>query len=279
MLVCHYCGYQQSLGNNCPSCLEGIPRPYGFGTEQIEIDLKTLFPQARIARIDRDEISNVTHLEKIIKLVENREIDILIGTQMMAKGLDFPSLKLVGFVNADIGLQMPDFRAQERGSQLLFQMAGRSGRHATQQEEIGKVVVQTYNPQNPIFLTVLEQDYVSFLNEELERRRELMYPPIGRMALFQIESKTINYCESAALKLRDLSLFASKSYREEFKVQVLGPIPAPIPKIRNHFRYQLILKSDKTVPVSKICKWVLLEFNKLKLRVTVHVDVDPYHLI
>jgi primosomal protein N' (replication factor Y) len=182
-------------------------------------------------------------------------------------------------VNADIGLQMPDFRTQERACQLLFQMAGRSGRHATQQDQAGKVIIQTYNPQNPIFQKVLEQDYASFLNEELDHRSELMYPPNGRMALFQIESKTLDHCESAALKLRDLNLFASKSYREDFKLQVLGPIPAPIPKIRNRFRYQLILKADKNIPLSKICKWVLLEFNKLKLRVTVHVDVDPQHLI
>jgi len=279
MLVCHYCEYQQSLKPKCPSCTEGLARPYGLGTEQLERDLKTLFPDARLARVDRDEVTHVSQLEEIIKLVENREVDILIGTQMIAKGLDFPSLKLVGFVLADIGLQMPDFRAEERACQLLFQMAGRSGRHATQADKAGKVLIQTFNPNHSIFLKVLSQDYISFLNEEFERRSELLYPPCGRMILFQVESKTLNLSESAALKLRDLALFASQAFRNELKLQILGPIPAPIPKIRNHFRYQLILKADLGIPLSKIGRWVLLEFNKLKLRVTIHVDIDPQHLL
>lgn len=279
MLVCHYCEYQQPLGVSCPSCKEGVPKPYGLGTEQIEADLHSVFPNAKLARVDRDEVTNVAHLEEIIDLVERREIDILIGTQMIAKGLDFPSLKLVGFVMADIGLQLPDFRAQERGCQLLFQMAGRSGRHALNQAQAGKVVIQTFNPSNPIFSKVLEHDYNSFLNEELERRSELLYPPMGRMALFQIEAKTLKAAETASLKLRDYTLFASASYRETLAIQVLGPIPAPIPKIRNTYRYQLIVKSHTSVPLSQICRWATLELNKLKLRVTIHVDVDPQHLL
>jgi len=279
MLVCHYCNYQQPLGNKCPSCYEGIPKPYGLGTEQIESDLISLFPTARIARIDRDQIQNLTQLDEMIQSIEKREIDIIIGTQMIAKGLDFPSLKLVGFVLADIGLQLPDFRAQERACQLLFQMAGRSGRHSVGDEDSGRVLIQTYNPNNPIFPNVLDQVYTPFLDDELKRRSELNYPPCGRMVLFHLESKTQRGVEYAALKLRDILLFATRRYRENFRLQVLGPTPAAISKIRNQFRYHLIVKSDPEIPISKICRWALVELNKLKLRVTTHADVDPQHLL
>jgi primosomal protein N' (replication factor Y) len=279
MLVCHYCNYQQLLGNKCSSCHEGTPKPYGLGTEQIETDLISLFPSARIVRIDRDEIQSVTHLEEIIQSIEKREVDILIGTQMIAKGFDFPSLKLVGFVLADIGLQLPDFRAQERACQLLFQMAGRSGRHSLGEDDAGKVLIQTYNPDNFVFTKVIENLYTSFMDEELERRSELNYPPSGRMVLFHLESKTQKTAERAALKLRELLLFATRRYRESSGLQVLGPTPATISKIRNQFRYHLIVKSDLEIPISKISRWAFLELNKLKLRVTTHVDVDPQHLL
>jgi primosomal protein N' (replication factor Y) (superfamily II helicase) len=279
MLLCHYCGYQESLQKHCPSCKVGVSKPYGLGTEQIEADLLLLFPHARLARIDRDEITHLSQLEDVITSIEKREIDILIGTQMIAKGLDFPGLRLVGFVLADIGLHTPDFRAQEKSCQLLFQMAGRSGRHASRAEDAGQVLIQTYRPSNTVFEKVVTQDYSSFLEEEKLRRSELSYPPFGRIALFILESKKQKDLEERAFHLKKLVSFSSKKYIETFKLQILGPAPSPIYKMNNTFRYQLIIKADSKVPLSKICHWCLQQISKVKSRVTIYVDIDPQHLI
>lgn len=279
MLVCHYCNYQESLTDHCPSCKEGVPKPYGLGTEQVEKDLHSLFPNARIARIDRDEITHVKQLEEVIRDVEQRKIDILVGTQMIAKGLDFPSLKLVGFILADIGLNMPDFRAQERAFQLLHQMAGRAGRHASHVEDRGQVLVQTYVPDNPVFQWLQAEDFGGFMTQELAHRAELGYPPHGRLVAIHIQGRDLSATQKAASLINSLLNKGLKNSPHFANLQILGPSEAPIARIRNRFRYQVLLKAANSVPISKICLWMISQVQKAIPGVEIHVDVDPQHLL
>lgn len=279
MMLCHYCGYQESLQEHCPSCKEGLPKPYGVGTEQIESDLSQLFPHKQIARIDRDEITHIQQLEETIKKIELGEYHILVGTQMIAKGLDFPNLKLVGFVLADIGLQMPDFRAQEKALQLLRQMTGRAGRHALSADQAGKVLIQTYQPENPLFQFIQDSQSLEFEAQELTNRQELMYPPFGKIAVFQIQGRDLSLVQQGChfLVKAITSAIQSKPYQPD--IHILGPVEAPIARLRNKFRYQVILKVSLDVPLSAICKWALIHINKQKINIEVHVDVDPQHLL
>ncbi|MCB0367577.1 MAG: primosomal protein N', partial [Bdellovibrionales bacterium] len=167
-LVCHYCDYHERLNETCRDCGSIEVGPLGLGTELLETDMARLFPNLRIARADRDEIQNREDLEDLISSVENRDVDLLIGTQMIAKGLDFKGLNLVGLVMADVGFNLPDFRAAERSFQLLIQVGGRAGRHS---ELPGQVVIQTYNPQHLSVLYSCNNDYVGFADEELKTRR------------------------------------------------------------------------------------------------------------
>lgn len=280
MLVCHYCSYQESKPSHCPSCKEGVLSPFGLGTEQIESDLKQLLPEARIARIDRDEVSHISQLENTIKQVEKREIDVLIGTQMISKGLDFPSLKLVGFILADIGLHAPDFRSQEKVFQLLQQMAGRAGRHAQSEDEKGRVLVQTYFPEHPLFNFLLLDNYSEFMRDELSNRAELNYPPHGKLAAFQIQGRNQEKVHETANRLHHIFQVGLKSSPYQLKIQILGPAQAPLSRLRNKFRYHLIIKTDQDVPLSKICHWAHTEITKkIDSGIDVYVDIDPQHLI
>lgn len=279
MMLCHYCGYQESLHEHCPSCKEGTPKPYGIGTEQIEADLMQLFPDKKIARIDRDEITHIQQLEDTIKKIESGEFHILVGTQMIAKGLDFPNLKLVGFVLADIGLQTPDFRAQEKALQLLRQMTGRAGRHATSAEQAGKVLIQTYQPDNSLFQFIQDSQSLIFESQELINRQELMYPPYGKIAVFQFQGRDLSLVQQGChFLVKSLNhVIETKDYRSD--VHILGPVEAPIARLRNKYRYQVILKVATHVPLSAICKWALVSISKQKINIEVHVDVDPQHLL
>ncbi len=279
MLVCHYCGYQQSNPQHCPSCKEGVLKPLGLGTEQIEQDIKKIFPNKRSTRIDRDEITDIKELSQIISSIERQEIDILIGTQMISKGLDFKNLKTVGFVLADMGLNLPDFRAQEKSFQLILQMSGRAGRHALEQNQRGAVLIQTYYPQNPLFKWATQNDYQTFITEELRQRQELSYPPFGRMAFFVIQGRFLDKVHLTAQELNQFILNKIKKSSGEIRqIQILGPTPCALQKVRNQFRYQLILKAPLETPLSALCRWVIENFS-LASSVEINVDIDPLHLI
>jgi primosomal protein N' (replication factor Y) len=189
-LVCHYCDYHESLKNKCPDCSEGHLEAMGLGTELLENDLAKLFPDKKIARADRDEIQTRTDLEDLILGMEEGTIDILVGTQMIAKGLDFPKLKLVGLVLADVGFNLPDFRATERSFQLITQMSGRSGRHVKPGESPGTVVIQTYNPEHESLVFAQKHDFEGFAQQELNNRSALSYPPVGKLLGFRLQEFT-----------------------------------------------------------------------------------------
>ncbi|MBX7231722.1 MAG: primosomal protein N' [Bdellovibrionales bacterium] len=275
-LVCHYCDYNEQLSTQCSSCLSGEIQPLGMGTELLEKDIKQLFPQARVARADRDEITGREELEELIRKVEQREIDILIGTQMIAKGLDFPGLTLVGLVMADVGFSLPDFRAGERSFQILTQMAGRAGRHSLHP---GAVFIQTYNPNHPSITFTCDHDYSGFAEKELEIRKELNYPPFCRLALLRMQSSQLQQTEMTAKKLKSILELIQTQHPTFAALEWLGPAPAPILKLRNKYRFQLLIKSPDPGHLKTFCKQIIYNKKWIPRGVELIIDIDPINMI
>ncbi len=275
-LVCHYCEYSAPLTGKCPDCSDGILKAIGLGTESIEQELAKIFPEARLARADRDEISNREQLEEFIRKVEHREVDILIGTQMIAKGLDFPGLTLVGLVLADVGFHLPDFRASERSFQLLTQMSGRSGRHS---EKPGRVIIQTYNPDHPSIVYTQQKDFESFANEELGLREPLGYPPFGRLAMLRIQGLDFDKSLDCAKLARSRANQLLEKLQLSEELQILGPSPAPLSKLRGQFRFQVLIKSKTAQVLSRFLRPFMGDQKWIPAGTKVQVDVDPMNMM
>ncbi len=233
-LVCHYCGYQMPLPELCPSCGGKVLRALGAGTERVEAEARSLWPQARILRMDRDTVLHRDAHREIYQAFAERRADLLIGTQMVAKGWDLPGVRLVGIVNADIALHFPDFRASEKTFSLLTQVAGRAGRG----DEPAQVILQTYSPEHPAVLRAVDHDYEGFAGIELEARRQLGFPPFSRMVVLTKsavqEEQARRECEVEVARLAPLARAVG--------VEVLGPSPAFIPKLRTLYRWQITLR-------------------------------------
>lgn len=274
-LVCHYCDYSISENQLLKQLNETALKPIGVGTEQVEIDLQNLFPSARIARADRDEITTREGLEDLIRQTESGEVDFLVGTQMIAKGLDFPSLTLVGIVLADVGFNLPDFRACERSFQLLCQVSGRPGRH----ESSGRVLIQTLNPLHPALAYVQNHDFESFADFELLFRQQLKYPPSYKMVCLRLQGmdkqKTRDHADQIAGWVQ--SWISKNSSLAD--VQVLGPATAPLSKIRNQYRFHILLKAPKIETLQSIARQILVQLKKQKISTKVLIDVDPQNLM
>tara|TARA_B110001454_G_scaffold219198_1_gene251652 strand:- start:226678 stop:228705 length:2028 start_codon:yes stop_codon:yes gene_type:complete len=278
-LVCHYCDYHESFKQRCSDCHEGTMEPLGIGTESVETEIKKMFPEARILRVDRDEIQNRIDLENAIEKVEKQEVDILIGTQMIAKGLDFPNLKLVGLVLADVGFNLPDFRAGERAVQLILQMSGRAGRHKKENEPNGVVILQTFNPESEIVQMASKSDYEIFTDYDLKNRQIFSYPPFGKMISFRIQSRDLDKSQKTARMLSE-RCFNLKEKSDSFdEIQVLGPTESPIAKIRNEFRFQVILKANNAAVLHRFAKIVLQNEKWIPTAVKLYADVDPMNLL
>ncbi len=274
-LVCHYCDYSEKLALTCTNCKEGEILPLGLGTEKIESDIAELFPGLRIARADRDEVQSREQLESLIQAVEDHEVDLLIGTQMIAKGLDFPKLNLVGLVLADVGFHWPDFRASERSFQLLTQVSGRSGR-----KNPGRVIIQTYDPTHPSIQYTVAGDYRGFSEVELIERRDLHYPPAWRMAMFRIQGPDLDATKATASRLvqRARALQTqSPTYGEN--LQILGPAQAPLFKLRNKFRYQVMIKCDSAQKLNHFCRQMLSSESWIPAGTKVQIDIDPFQML
>lgn len=278
-LVCHYCDYQQTLAPVCTNCQQSEMVAMGLGTEQIESDLGLLFPSMRMARADRDEISSREDIEDLVARMEAGDIDILIGTQMIAKGLDFANLNLVGIVNADVGLHMPDFRAAERGFQIITQVSGRSGRHVQPGESPGKVIIQTYTPNHPAIVCAQTADYESFATEELRNREELLYPPFGKIAMIRIVGtnldKVLQVSDQMAHRGRELQ----KKYSAYQDLWILGPCEYPLARLRNQHRYQVLVKGSKANVINTFVRQVIGDRKWIQSQVKVQVDVDPMNML
>jgi len=245
-LRCHYCGYNMAMLLNCRACGSAEMDNKGFGTEQIETEVKALFPNHKVARMDLDTTRGKHGYERVISAFEQQEVDILVGTQMLTKGLDFRNVKLVGIMNADNMLNFPDFRAHERSYQLMQQVAGRAGRT----DEQGKVLIQTYNPYHNILQQVSANDYLSMYNEQMDERHNYKYPPIYR--LIKITLKHRDY-----IKVNDGAEWLTKSLRQVFKQHVLGPEFPPVSRIRNQYHKNILIKIPQNQSLGKTKEAIL----------------------
>jgi primosomal protein N' (replication factor Y) len=220
-----------ALQQSCLACGSATLDTKGFGTEQVEQELNELFPKSKVGRMDLDTTRGKHGYEKIITAFEEQELDILVGTQMLTKGLDFRNVNLVGIMNADSLLNFPDFRAHERSYQLLTQVAGRAGRT----KKRGKVIVQTYNPYHQILKQVSTQDYQGMFQEQLYEREQYKYPPINRLIKLTFKHKDYN-------KLNDAAAWFAKSLQNIFKENILGPEYPPVARIRNQYLKNIMIK-------------------------------------
>ena len=279
-LICHYCDYHENFKEACPSCKVGEMKAVGLGTEQIEKDLKRLFPQARVKRADRDEIQNRLDLEELVHQMEAREIDFLVGTQMIAKGLDFVGLQTVGLVLADIGFNIPDFRSTERSFQLITQMSGRAGRHTLVGEDAGRVIIQTYNTEHPSLIRACAHDFEGFAEEELKIRKELHYPPFGRIASLKIKSSNLILVrETAGLAFQRAEALRARHESYRTSIEILGPAEAPMAKLRNQFRYQMLFKALDPGTLNRFCFQLLGDESWVPRKAKISIDVDPLQLL
>ena len=274
---CHLCGFARPVTVRCPSCKSSKIKPLGFGTEKVESIMKDLFPDARLVRMDQDSTSRKGTTIKILKSIRNRNVDIIVGTQMLAKGHDFPSITLVGVICADLSLSLPDFRAGERTFQLLAQVAGRAGRGETK----GKVIMQTYNPEHFIIEAAKKQDFLEFFQNEVPYRKALLYPPFSRMIQLKISgSNFVKVKAYAALVADVLKALLENEEKQKNMVQILGPIEASIQKISSRFRWQILVKSPSSALINRLIK-SMMDHPKItsKSGIRLIVDVDPYSLM
>ena len=274
---CHLCGFCLPESAACPACGKKNIKNFGFGTEKIETMLKTMFPDARLARIDQDSTAKKGSALALLKSIRNRTVDLIVGTQMLAKGHDFPAITLVGVICADLSMNLPDFRAGERTFQLLAQVAGRAGRGDTP----GTVIMQTYNPDHFTIEAARRQDYIDFFNREIPFRKALKYPPFTRMILVKISALKKEKAEQAALTAADiLAGLKNAGPKTAGAVEILGPIEAPIQRISSRFRWQLLVKGPSFRQVSALVQGLVNHPDIQRISgVTLGIDVDPYSLM
>lgn len=268
LLLCHLCGAQMQAPIKCPKCGDPGIRYAGFGTEKIESITRALFPQALVARMDSDSMTTKDSYRKVLDAFRKGHINILIGTQMIAKGLDFPNVTLVGLIQADMGLNLPDFRSGERTFQLITQMAGRAGRGETP----GLVLVQTYTPYHFALQAAQKHDFHAFYDSEMPSREALEFPPFARMLMVHFRSTDEERVRKAAEKFTEhLQPALDKT------VQVIGPMPAPLAKINTYYRFQLLLRGQHIRNmVACIRRTLILRRDR---KVNIYIDVDPRSLL
>jgi primosomal protein N' (replication factor Y) len=276
LAICHYCDYQTNAPAKCPECNFGGIRYSGVGTQRLESEVRARFPQARVLRMDTDTMQKPGSHARALDAFRDGEIDILLGTQMIAKGLDFPNVLLVGVVNADVALHFPDFRAAERTFQLVTQVAGRTGRG----ERGGRVLVQTFSPEHPAIRAAVRHDYAAFARQELPVRELLHYPPYAAMARLIVRGEAAEPAQQFAEYLAGLlkTQLAGQFTDADETCRVLGPAPAPSPRLRNMYRFHLqvqcadgpgmraaIRAATADVPLPDGAQWT--------------VDVDPMDML
>ena len=267
-LRCHYCGYSMAKPTNCHSCTSVHLTTKGFGTEQIQQELIELFPNTKIGRMDQDTTRGKFGFEKIIDSFKNKEIDILVGTQMLAKGLDFENVSLVGILNADNMLYHPDFRAFERSFQMMTQVSGRSGRS----EKQGNVIIQTYNPDHNTIQQVVQNNYIGMYKEQMYERQIYKYPPYFKLIKLTLKHRDFD-------KLKEGSIWLYQVMQQNLSIPVLGPEEPPISRIRNEYIRTIMVKiptSQSLVGTKKTIQKILNSFDVVSqyraIKVSVNVD-------
>jgi primosomal protein N' (replication factor Y) len=269
-LICHWCGFRRPLKSPCSHCdekkdfFEG-----GVGTKQIEAELKERFPEAKVARLDRDEAHKTKHLETIIRQFVQGKIDILVGTQMISKGIDIPKLSFVGMVLADMGWGIPDFRGTEKSFQLLKQVRGRVGRRGQRSE----VVIQTFFPEHPVFEWIAKYDaYQEFFNAEMPVREMGGFPPVRRLALWTLQHKS----ETQGLQLAQTMVNRWQTAAKDSGVDLWGPSPAPLSRWKGMYRFHLLCRAAGPSELSRFLPWCLQDIDSLKVKgLSLKLDRDP----
>ena len=272
-LICHYCGYSAPVPARCPNCQSEHLHYVGEGTEKVERKFGELFPTARVARLDRDVARRPSQFQKILSEFRQGKIDILVGTQMIAKGHDFPGVTLVGVVSADIGLGLPDFRSAERTFQLLTQAAGRAGRG----EKPGRVLVQTFFPEHYAIRMAAEQNYEAFFHKELRFRRMMHYPPLTALANVIAQSSKL---EQAAVVAKHVGNFLIPLERTTEGLKILGPTPAPLAKLEGRFRIQFLMKCTSRARLSGILQRLADHLDQQGIpQRSLMIDMDPANIM
>lgn len=272
LLKCHYCGHSEKVPAACAKCGNEALFPGTLGTESLEEEVKALFPARSVLRIDRESVERKGALEAALGSIASGEAEIIIGTQIIAKGHDFPNIALVGVVNADASFHLPDFRASEKSFQLFTQMAGRAGRG----DRPGRVMLQTYNPLHPSIVHSMTHDYRSFAEEEMRVRHEFRYPPYARMVRILVSAPSPDLAEKTAEQIAT----AIRGTADRLQVEVVGPAPAALMKIQNRYRWNLLLKSERSAPLHSLLLGLLKSTSGvLDRKVMLQVDVDPVSLM
>ncbi|MEK5236772.1 primosomal protein N' [Paenibacillus sp. FSL L8-0470] len=284
-LRCHYCGHAEPSPKVCPECGSEHIRFFGTGTQRVEEELGKLFPGIRVIRMDVDTTTEKGSHEKLLNQFRDKKADVLLGTQMVAKGLDFPDVTLVGVITADSALNLPDFRAAEKTFQLLTQVAGRAGRHQLP----GEVVVQSYTPEHYSIIHASGHDYSSFVREELKHRKELHYPPYCRLILVTLSHEQLplllrlaeNYALNLQGKARQLRWYGSLDKLSTDALDLLGPVASPLPRLKGRYRFQCIIKWRGAIDAIGLAKQVAeeLEDSVRDTGLQVSIDVDPQMLM
>ncbi|PYI47263.1 MAG: primosomal protein N', partial [Verrucomicrobia bacterium] len=268
-LSCHLCGHTAAVPKKCPACGHDALIYYGYGTEKVESTVAQIFPKAVVRRMDADSMTRKEAYRETLRNFRTGKIDILVGTQMIAKGLHFPNVTLVGIINADLALHLPDFRAGERTFQLLTQVAGRAGRGETP----GEVFVQTYTPFSPSIQFARHHDFAGYFQQELEFRERCDFPPFKHAILITVRSA---HEGRAKLSAETLKRRLKEALSKEF---ILGDAtPAPLEKLQGQFRFHILVRGESIMRLSRLVRETL---DKLPFPedVTVTVDVDPYQLL
>jgi primosomal protein N' (replication factor Y) len=266
LLRCHYCNYGRSHPQQCPECSSPYLKFFGSGTQRVAQELTRQFPQLRLIRYDSDTTRNKGSHRTLLTQFINKEADLLVGTQMLTKGLDLPQVTLVGVVAADGLLHLSDYRASERAFQTLTQVAGRAGRGA----DPGQVIIQTYTPTHPVIAAVQKSDCQSFYQTELAQRLELNYPPYGRLILLRLSSPD-------AVQVQNTSQLIATSLNKLSGWEILGPTPANILRVANRYRWQILLKYP-TQTLTNLPNWSEIK-NLCPASVSLTIDVDPINII
>lgn len=272
-LKCHYCGYEEEIHKICPECGSKKIKYFGTGTQKLELEINKIFPNASTIRMDIDTVTKKNSHEEILEKFNKDKIDILIGTQMIVKGHHFPNVTLVGVVSADGSLNIDDYRASERTFDILVQVAGRAGRENLQ----GNVIIQTYNPDNYSIQYAKKQSYDEFYNVEIKLRNQLRYPPFCDIIMFGISGETEEIVSKTAEKL--YVNLQEKIEKEEITAKVLKPLPAPIDKIKNRYRWRIIIKAkvnDKLIDIINEC---LYSKEILKNNARIIADINPTNMM
>lgn len=284
-LRCHYCGYAAPAPAVCPECGSEHIRYFGTGTQRVEAELAKLFPGIRVIRMDVDTTTEKGSHERLLQTFREKKGDVLLGTQMVAKGLDFPDVTLVGVIAADTALNFPDFRSAEKTFQLLTQVAGRAGRHQLP----GEVFIQTYMPEHYSIVHASGHDYASYVREELKHRRTLHYPPYSRLILVTMSHEKLplllrmaeNFTGDLRLKAQRLGWFGSLDRLSAEALDILGPVASPIPRIKNRYRFQCMVKYrgdlDAVALVKEMAEGMLGQLKDAALQIS--IDVDPQMLM